>query len=94
MPRVEVVYATPAIQQRYVLNLEEGATVEAALEQSGVLHEFPQLDLARHRVGIYGRLVALDEVLRDGDRVEILRPLTAEPGAARKRRARAQRRLR
>ena len=94
MPRVEVVYATPAIQRRYALDLEEGATVQVALEQSGVLHDFPQLDLARDRVGIYGRLAALDEVLRDGDRVEILRPLTAEPGAVRKRRASAQRRLR
>lgn len=87
MPRVEVVYATPAVQRCYAIELEEGATVRTALDQSGVLHDFPQIDLARDRVGIYGRLAALDEVLGEGDRVEILRPLVADPKAARKQRA-------
>jgi putative ubiquitin-RnfH superfamily antitoxin RatB of RatAB toxin-antitoxin module len=87
MPRVEVVYATPAGQRRYAVELEEGATVRMALERCGVLRNFPQIDLARDRVGIYGRLAALDEILREGDRVEILRPLVADPKAARKRRA-------
>jgi hypothetical protein len=92
MPRVEVVYATPAVQRRYPVDLEESGTVQAAIERSGVLRDFPQVDLARDRVGIYGRLAALDEIVQEGDRVEILRPLAAEPKAARKRRAAARRR--
>ena len=87
MLKVEVVYATPGRQARYALELEEGATVGDAVAHSGALAEFPDIDLARNRVGVYGRLVALGTPLRDGDRVEILRPLVAEPGAARRRRA-------
>lgn len=59
-----------------------------AIERSGVLAEFPEIDLGRNRVGIYGKLVALDSPLEEGDRVEILRPLTVEPTVARRRRAR------
>jgi len=68
--------------------VEEGATVRQAIERSGVLAEFPEIDLGRSRVGIYGKLVALDSPLAEGDRVEILRPLAVEPTAARRRRAR------
>jgi putative ubiquitin-RnfH superfamily antitoxin RatB of RatAB toxin-antitoxin module len=93
MPRVEVVYATPATQRRYAVEVREGATVRDAVEQSGVLREFPQIDLARERVGIHGRLAALDEALREGDRVEILRPLVADPKTVRRRRAQRGRRL-
>jgi putative ubiquitin-RnfH superfamily antitoxin RatB of RatAB toxin-antitoxin module len=94
MLRVEVVYATPGAQRRYAVDVREGATVREAVERSGVLQEFPQIDLARDRVGIYGRLAALDDVLREGDRVELLRPLVADPKTARKRRAQAGRRPR
>ena len=59
-----------------------------AIERSGVLAEFPEIDLGRSRVGIYGKLVALDSPLAEGDRVEILRPLTDVPTAARRGRAR------
>lgn len=90
MPRVEVVYATPAVQRRYAVDLEAGATVQVAIERSGVLRDFPQIDLAQDRVGIHGRLVLPDEVLEEGDRVEILRPLVADPKAARKRRVAAR----
>jgi putative ubiquitin-RnfH superfamily antitoxin RatB of RatAB toxin-antitoxin module len=68
--------------------VEEGATVLRAIERSGVLAEFPEIDLGRNRVAVYGKLVALDSRLGDGDRVEILRPLTVEPSASRRRRAR------
>ena len=59
-----------------------------AIERSGVLAEFPEIDLGRNRVGIYGKLIALDSPLGEGDRVEILRPLAVELTAARRRRAR------
>lgn len=87
MLKIEVVYATPGGQTRYVLELEEGATVRDAVARSGALMEFPEIDLTRNRVGIYGRLVSLDARLAEGDRVEILRPLVADPKEARRRRA-------
>lgn len=92
MPRVEVMYATPAVQRGYAVDLPEGGTVRDAIERSGVLRECPQIDLDRDRVGVHGRLAALEDVLREGDRVEILRPLVADPKAARRRRAQRERR--
>jgi uncharacterized protein len=83
---VEVVYATPERQVRYVLRVEEGATVSDAIRDSGVLEAFPEVDFARNRVGIYGRLAHLAQLLRDGDRVEIYRPLSADPKEARRKR--------
>jgi uncharacterized protein len=68
--------------------VEEGTTVRQAIERSGVLAEFPEINLGRNRVGIYGKLVALDARLGEGDRVEILRPLAVEPTAVRRRRTR------
>lgn len=91
MPRVEIVYATPSTQRRYAVDLPPGGTVRAAIERSGVLGDHPHIDLARDRVGVYGRLVGLDDVLREGDRVEILRPLVADPKVARRQRARRPR---
>jgi hypothetical protein len=87
MLRLEVVYATPDRQARYSLELEEGVTAREAIERSGVLGAFPEIDLRRNRVGIRGRLVSLGVRLADGDRVEILRPLAADPKEARRRRA-------
>ena len=85
--RVEVVYASPERQVRYGLQVNDGTTVQQTIEASGVLADFPEIDLKRNRVGIYGRLVTLDSTLRDGDRVEILRPLVIDPKEARRRRA-------
>ena len=87
MLKIEVVYAKPERQVRYALELDEGATVGEAIARSGALAEFPEIDLARNRVGIHGRLVSLGARLGDGDRVEILRPLVADPKEARRRRA-------
>jgi hypothetical protein len=88
MPKVEVVYATPARQRVYALEVAAGATVREAIEVSGVLAAFPEIDLDRNRVGIRGRLATLDTPLGDDDRVEILRPLRADPKDARRQRAR------
>ena len=86
--KIEVVYGRRERQGRFAVEMEEGATVRQAIERSGVLAEFPEIDLGRDRVGIYGKLVALDSPLGEGDRVEILRPLAVEPTAARRGRAR------
>ncbi|MCS6786112.1 MAG: RnfH family protein [Thiobacillaceae bacterium] len=86
--RVEVVYARPDRVKRVSLTLPEGATVQQAIEQSGILDEFPDIDLAgRNKVGVWNKLVKPDQVLRDQDRVEIYRPLIADPKEVRKQRA-------
>lgn len=85
--RVEVVYALRERQALLAVELEEGGTVEQVIRQSGILKAFPEIDIARSNVGIFGRPVSLDTLVRDGDRVEIYRPLIAEPRDARRRRA-------
>lgn len=85
--QVEVVYAKPGLAKRVALTLEEGATVQQAIERSGLLAEFPEIDLARNKVGVWNKLAKLDQTLRDKDRVEIYRPLIADPKEVRKRRA-------
>ncbi len=77
--RIEVVRARPERQESVVLELEQGATVRMALQAAGMPLDQP--------VGIYGRRIALDARLADGDRVEIYRSLRAEPREARRQRA-------
>lgn len=84
---VEVIYALPLRQPLLRVQLVEGATVEDAIRQSGVLDAFPDIDLAKNKVGIFSKLVKLDEKLRDKDRVEIYRPLIADPKEVRRKRA-------
>jgi putative ubiquitin-RnfH superfamily antitoxin RatB of RatAB toxin-antitoxin module len=86
---VEVVYALPERQTLLALQMPAGATVREAIEQSGVLQLHPEIDLSQAAVGIFGRRAPLDARLREHDRVEIYRPLTADPKDARRRRARA-----
>lgn len=85
--RVEVVYALRDEQVLLTLEVEEGTTVRQAVERSGILQRFPEIDLARARAGIFGQVVGLDAPLHDGDRVEIYRPLVADPRDARRTRA-------
>ncbi len=84
---VEVVYALPLQQPLLHVQLAEGATVEDAIRASGVLDAFPEIDLAKNKVGIFSKLVKLDETVRDRDRVEIYRPLIADPKEVRRKRA-------
>lgn len=84
---VQVCYARPEKQVLRDLHLRDGATVQEAIEKSGVLAEAPEVDLATWRVGVYGKLKALDAVLREHDRVEIYRPLIADPKDSRRKRA-------
>ncbi|MEC9329626.1 MAG: RnfH family protein [Pseudomonadota bacterium] len=84
---VEVVYALPKQQFLVQLSLPLGSTAREAVEQSGLLVKFPQINLETLTVGIFSRVVGLDHVLVAGDRVEIYRPLLMSPGEARRRRA-------
>lgn len=83
---VSVCYATDTIEFLRELRLEAGATIADALKISGLAYEVPGIDLATMTVGIYGKKKTLDTVLREHDRVEVYRPLIADPKNARRRR--------
>ena len=87
MMRVEVAYALPDRQQLVTLAVAPGTTVAEAIAQSGLVQQFPDIDLALNKVGIWNRVVKLDQQLVAGDRVEIYRPLIADPKEVRKQRA-------
>jgi len=84
---VEVIYALAQRQERITVELETGATLQQAVEKSGLLAKYPEIDLTKNKVGVYAKLAKLDTVLRDRDRVEIYRPLIADPKEVRKQRA-------
>jgi putative ubiquitin-RnfH superfamily antitoxin RatB of RatAB toxin-antitoxin module len=84
---VEVVCALPDRQRIWRVVLEQGATVMQAIEAAGVRRDEPGLVVDPQRLGIFARRVGPDEVLHDGDRVEIYRPLALDPKEARRRRA-------
>ncbi len=85
--QVEVVYARPERQEVSSISLPAGSTVGQAIEASGLLAKHPEIDLARNKLGIYAKLAKVDTALRDRDRVEIYRPLIADPKEVRKQRA-------
>jgi len=84
---VEVTYALPEEQVLISLDVDQGTTAEQAVKLSGVLEKFPEIDLANNKLGIFGKAVKAGEVLRDKDRVEIYRPLIADPKESRRKRA-------
>ena len=84
---VEVAYALPDKQSLISIEIENGSTLKEAIEASGILETFEQIDLTKDRVGIFAKFATLDTILRDKDRVEIYRPLVADPKKARKDRA-------
>ncbi len=85
--RIEVVYALPQEQTLFKLQVPPDTTVAEAIRLSGILQACPEIDLDRNRVGIFGKLTQADTVLRDRDRIEIYRPLRADPKEVRRRRA-------
>ena len=82
---VEVAYALPERQALLPLQVAKGTSAREAIEQSGILELFPDIDLDQHRIGVFGRLCTPDRVLESGDRVEIYRPLLADPKEVRRR---------
>ncbi|MFL9990908.1 RnfH family protein [Paraburkholderia sediminicola] len=83
---IEVCYALANEQTLIAVELPEGATVQQALDTSGILQRYPQIDLGTQKVGVFGKLKPLDAVLADHDRVEIYRPLLVDPKLSRQRR--------
>lgn len=85
--RVQVCYALPDECFLKEMSVAAGTTLEQAVRDSGVLQRYPHIELATQKAGIFGKLRPADTVLRDGDRVEIYRPLQADPKETRRRRA-------
>ncbi|WP_373017915.1 RnfH family protein [Thiomicrorhabdus sp.] len=88
--RIEVAYALPKEQYLFEQQVEEGCTVEQALKSSKLMEEFPLLDI--DKVGIFGKQVTLDTVLREGDRIEVYRPLKVDPRDRRRQQVESERR--
>ena len=84
---VEVAYALPDKQEIVMLEVQPGTTAAQAAAQSGIEKQFPGLQLEGAKLGIFGKAIKSDHVLHAGDRVEIYRPLIADPKEVRKKRA-------
>ncbi len=84
--QVSVAYSEPTQQAWVNVDVPEGATVQQAIEASGILARFPQIDLAAQKVGVFSKAAKLDTALRPGDRVEIYRPIIADPQTVPRRR--------
>ena len=84
---VEIIYALPKEQVIFKVTLVPGSTIQQAIEASKILATYADIDLAINKVGVYSRLVKLDALVNDGERIEIYRPLIADPKEIRKRRA-------
>ncbi|MDT4329648.1 RnfH family protein [Methylomonas sp. MED-D] len=83
---VGVCYAQADRQIWMRLEVPEGSTIAEAIELSGVLSQYPEIDLETQKVGIFGKLAKLDTVVKEGDRVEIYRKITADPNQVQRRR--------
>ena len=82
--KVEVLYALPHEQTLLVVEVPQNTTLADAVKISGLLGKYPEIDFATNKVGIFGKLSKLDTVLREKDRVEIFRPLIADPKEVRR----------
>lgn len=87
MIKVEVAYARPESQSIIALDVEEGLTAEHAVQRSGILEKYPEIDYETCKLGIFGKAIKRDKLLEAGDRVEIYRPLIADPKEVRRQRA-------
>ncbi len=85
--KIEVAYALQDKQTLLAFEVDEGTTLQQAIELSGIIDTYPQIDLSKDKTGIFGKITKLDTVLREKDRVEIYRPLIADPKRVRKERA-------
>ena len=85
--KIEVAYALRHKQTLLNIEVDENASVEDAIQQSNILKKYPEINLKKNKVGIFGKITSLDVKLREKDRVEIYRPLIADPKEVRKQRA-------
>lgn len=92
--RVEVAYARPDEQAIIPVDVPEGTTLEQAIVRSRIQERFPEIQLQTAKVGVFGKIGKLSAIVRSGDRVEIYRPLLADPKEVRKKRAAEGKRMR
>lgn len=85
--QVEVAYALPTEQLILKVDVNPGTTIRQAIERSGILRRFPDIDLERNRVGRWSHVAELDDIVHAGDRIEIYRALIADPKEVRRQRA-------
>ncbi|MGR8948650.1 MAG: RnfH family protein [Gammaproteobacteria bacterium] len=84
---VEVAYANLATQHSVFVKVPSGVSLRGAIERSRIVELFPEIDLTKNRVGVYGRLRDLNDLVSAGDRVEIYQPLLVDPKQARRARS-------
>ena len=84
---IEVAYALPKKQLIIPIKVKTGTTAEEAIKTSGIIKKFPEIDLEVNQIGIFGKLTQLDHVMRERDRIEIYRPLIADPKEIRRQRS-------
>lgn len=85
--KIEVAFALPDEQSLLVVHVAEGANIQTCIEQSGILQRHAEIDLSQNKVGIWSRSRKLTDLVKEGDRIEIYRPLIADPKDVRRRRA-------
>ena len=84
---IEVAYALPKKQLIIPIKVKLGTTAQEAIQLSGIIKKFPEIDLNVNQIGIFGKLTQLDHIMRERDRIEIYRPLIADPKEIRRQRA-------
>lgn len=84
---IELVYALPDEQKILEIEVAPDTNVKQAIELSGILQQYPEIDLTKNKVGIFSKVTKLDTLLRERDRIEIYRPLIADPKEVRKKKA-------
>ncbi len=89
MPRVEIIYATIESQELLILEVSEQSTIQNCIEQSGLMLQYPEIDLSVFKVGVFSQVKPLSYEVTQGDRIEIYRPLIADPKVIRREKAEA-----
>ena len=77
--KIGIAYALPQRQAWFDIEIPDGTSIQDAINRSGILKQFPEINLEQQKVGVFGKVSKLDAVLNDGDRVEIYRPITCDP---------------
>lgn len=80
---IEVVYPLPKEQKIFFAEMQLGQTIQQAIEQSGILQHYPEIDLSQNAIGVFGKRKALSDEIKPQDRIEIYRPLEIDPKQAR-----------
>ena len=90
MSTIEIIYPTLNKQESFYIELENGMTIQQAIEKSGILNTYKEIDLNKNHVGIFNQVKKLSDSVKAGDRIEIYRDLIANPKEVRRKRAQKQ----